>query len=314
MKKLFFIFFGIIIFVICLGVIVQSHKKVEVRTDNLRIAASFYPLADFAEHVAGDLAIVQNITGNGVEPHDFDPSPQNIIDVESSDLFIYNGSGLDTWADRIAEEASQKGARVINMSSFFNLRPAGHNEASREQEGNIAYDPHIWLNPVNAIREVEEIRDALISIDSVHTKEYMDNAAEYIGQLSALNQEFVAGLFNCAQNRIIVSHDAFEYLAQEYGFETLSISGISPDEETSSKAMADLVSVAKSSNIKYIFFESLVSPKLSETIAYEAGAETLVLNPVAGLTRDEIVAGDDYISLMKKNLSNLQLAMRCQNQ
>jgi zinc transport system substrate-binding protein len=113
-------------------------------------------------------------------------------------------------------------------------------------------------------------------------------------------------------NEIVVSHQAFNYLAKRYGFTTLYISGISPDEEPSPKRIAEIATLAKEKNIKYIFFETLVSPKIANTIASEIGAQTLILNPLEGLTADDIKTGKSYISIMKANLINLQKAMECQ--
>lgn len=179
-------------------------------------------------------------------------------------------------------------------------------------EPNLAFDPHFWLNPINAEKEVDLIADALVKIDPAHETAYNQNRDAYKQQLAELDQEYKTGLVQCQQHLIVTSHNAFNYMANQYGLTTLYILGLSPDEEPSPKTIADVATVARQKNIKYIFFESLVSPKLSQTVASEIGAKTLELNPIEGFTDQEIAQGKNYISQMQANLANLRIALQCQ--
>lgn len=273
----------------------------------VRIVASFYPLADFAKNVGGDYADVSNITPAGAEPHDYEPTPQDIAKIYNAKLLIFNGNGVDNWADKIRSELQSKGIMAVKIADHMD---SPENNSPEEQRGKA--DPHFWLDPINAEKETDLIADALIQIDPAHKEEYERNRDNFKNRLVLLDQEYKIGLADCRLRTIVTSHNAFNYLARRYNFDTLYILGLTPDEEPSPQIIARTASLAKEKGIKHIFFETLVSPKLSETIANEIGAETLVLNPIEGLSDKEITAGKNYISVMKDNLNNLRTALLCQ--
>jgi zinc transport system substrate-binding protein len=264
-------------------------------TSKVGIVASFYPLAEFARQVGGDKVAVDTVVPAGIEPHDFEPTPQDIAGINKAALFIYNGGSLDPWAGKVNAELSPL-VKVLDMSSLVDCR---------------SDDPHFWLDPVFAQKEVEIIRDALISADHPNAETYRQNAASYLGKLQALDREFASTLSSCANREIFTSHAAFSYLAARYGLKQSSIAGFSPDAEPSARQLAALADEAKARNIRYIFFETLSSSKLADTLSAEVGAQTLVLNPLEGLTSDEVKSGMDYISVMRQNLANLKLALEC---
>jgi zinc transport system substrate-binding protein len=279
----------------------------ENQTKKVNVVASFFPLADFAKNIGGDYVTVTNITPAGAEPHDYEPTPQDIAKVYDSQLFIMNGNGVDAWGEKIQGDLEVKGVTVVKMSdTLASLKNNSPDEPS------LQYDPHFWLNPINAEKEVNLITDALVKIDPAHKGEYNQNRDAYEKQLADLDQEYKTGLSMCKQHEIVTSHNAFNYMASQYGLTTLYILGLSPDEEPSPKAIADIATEAKQKGIKYIFFESLVSPKLAQTVASEIGAQTLELNPIEGFTDEEVAAGKNYLSQMKANLANLKIALQCQ--
>jgi len=263
----------------------------------LRVVASFYPLAEFSRQVTGNRADITTITPAGAEPHDYEPTPQDIVNLQKAKVFFYNGSGVETWADKAVADAKGSGVTTVNMTDHFSL---------------LAGDPHIWLDPVDAQREVQIIVDAVRRADPVNSLIYQANADAYIAQLHGLDQEYRLGLSDCASKDIVTSHAAFAYLAKEYGLNQVSVAGLSPDAEPSPKQLADVTTFARAHNITYIFFETLVSPKLAETVAREVGAQTLVLNPLEGLSDAQLAAGDNYITVMRNNLTNLRTALQCQ--
>jgi zinc transport system substrate-binding protein len=291
------------------------------------VAASIYPLAFLAEQVGGDFVSVTQITPGGIEPHDYDPSPRKIALVYDAKIFLMNGSGVDPWAGNLYTDLQSKKITVWNASQHLDLLALPGIKSWTEKdmmqpdvEKRYPYgisDPHFWLDPLEferaarAITEEFKIADAPV-LDSPRQNAYEQNFQRLSASLRRLDSEYVSGLKNCALNKVIVSHDAFRYLAKHYNFETIAISGISPDEDPSPKHLADLADLAKKNGIKYIFFETLVSPKLAETIASEIGAKTLVLNPIEGLTAEDIRNGKNYISLMEENLQNLRAALQCQ--
>ncbi len=272
----------------------------------MKIVASFYPLAEFAKQIGGEQVEVVNIVPPGLEPHDFDPSSQDIAKTYSATLFIFNGSGFDPWAEKISPELEKKNIAIIKMTQYFNLL-----ESIDEQEGEGNIDSHIWLDPVLAQKEVEIIKDAFKAIDPDNSLTYELNAENYLSKLSELDKKYRDGLASCAIRDAIVSHSAFGYLANRYGINIIPIAGISPEEEPSPRRISEIAEIARQKNIKYIFFETLVSPKLAETIANEIGAETLLFNPLEGLTKEELTAGKNYISIMEENLTSLRQALLC---
>lgn len=287
----------LITFLVLAAILFLFTRSDKQKSEGLHIAASFYPLGEFARQIAGSNVRVDIITPAGIEPHDYEPTAKDIASIRSSSLFIYNGNGVDGWADKIANDLTSLGVHVVNIKDSLRI---------------TSPDPHYWLDPVLAQTMVKNIKTALIEEDPTHKALYEKNAAAYIQELNKLHKDVEKGLKTCAQRQIVVSHAAFGYFAKQYGLTEMYIAGISPEEEPSPKRLAEIADYAKTHHAQYIFFESLVSPKLSETIATEIGAKTMVLNPVEGLSEEEIQEGYTYISIMRKNLSNLREALSCQ--
>lgn len=308
-------FVGVII-VLALGVIGWWFFKqpspapmTQMEAPKLKVYASFYPLGFFAKEVGGDLADVTTVTPAGGEPHDYEPSPKEIADLLGADVFIANGGGLEAWAAEPERELKNADKQVLVMEDHITMRDISGEEAL---EIGSAKDPHIWLDPVRAEQEVVLIRDAFSAADPSHAAAYASNAETTIAELETLDQNYQDGLAACEKHDILTAHDAFHYLAARYNLVVHSIAGISPDEEPSPKALADLTQVARDTGINVVFFEELVSPTLAQTLAQEVGARTLPLNPLEGLTDAEIAAGDNYFTVMRANLNNLRDALVCQ--
>lgn len=275
----------------------------KTQSGKIIISSSFYPLAEFAKRIGGDKIEVVNITPVGVEAHDYEPTPRDVVAIRTSRLFLYQGAGFDPWAERVAKDINGSNVAVINMAENFDLMSA---KAGKK-------DPHFWLDPILAKKEVVIIRDELKVIDPTNASVYEENAQNFATSLDALDQTIRSGLSSCTLSEIIVSHGAFNYFASRYGLSVISISGVSPDIEPSAQVLGEIAKTAKEKNIQYIFFETLVSPKLAETVAKEAGIQTSVLNPIEGLTLSEVSVGKDYLSIMEENLHNLEQALQCQN-
>lgn len=282
----------------------NNESSVNLTLKRLQITTTIYPIYEFTRQVAGDLVDVTNITPNGIEPHDYEPSPQQIAQTYKSQLMLFNGSGVDPWAEKLAEDLNGKGIKVVNMSQELDLDLIKSNQ-------NNENDPHFWLDPVIAQKEVDIITAKLSSIDEKNSQTYKDNAKIYKAKLADLDTEYSKLLAKCSQKTIVTSHNAFEYIAKRYNFEILTISGFDPESEPSSQQIADIIKTSKEKNIKYIAFESLVSPKLSQTIAAETGAQTIILDPIEGLTKEGQQNQQDYISISKDNLTSLRSMLEC---
>ena len=288
------------------------------------VVASFYPLYEFARHVGGDHAEVTSMVPPGVEPHDWEPAPQDVARLEKARVFVYNGAGFEPWADRLLANLGRSGPAVVVATDGIELSRAdlpGHDHdhgsgkssggTKAVKEASVQRDPHVWLDPVLAQQQVETIRAALAKADPENAERYETNARAFGERLRALGERYERGLSRCARREIVVSHASFAYPAKRYRLIQVPVMGLSPDSEPSPAQLAQIVRFARRHGVKFIFFETLVSPKLAETLAREVGAQTLVLNPIEGLTKDEQAAGKGYIELMDENLTNLRTALGC---
>jgi zinc transport system substrate-binding protein len=290
---------------IFVGYALFRHSSPKASPQELNVAASFYPLYFFAQQIGGDKATVTNITPAGGEPHDYEPTAQDIAQIENDKLLIFNGGNLEAWGEKIKQNIDPKRTLVVT---------AGENLTTQNvvEDGKSMTDPHIWLSPQLAEQMVDKIEAGFAQVDPTNADTYAANAAELKSKLVALDTEYKQGLARCETKDIITSHAAFGYIATAYHLNQVPIAGLSPDAEPSPQQLADVADFAKKNNVKIIFFESLVSPKLSQTIANEIGVKTMVLNPIEGLTSDEVAQGKSYLTEMEQNLTNLKIALQCQ--
>ncbi len=287
----------IVITIVTVGLFLFNNKdNTSNKDDRIKVVTSFYPLYFFTSQIGGDKIEVFNITPSGAEPHSYEPTAKDMALIEDGDLLILNGGGLEGWEDNLKNNILDKNKIIIVGDGIINVEKS---------------DPHIWLSPKLAIKIVGKIEERLSYIDPTNSEYYKNNLELLEKKLFNLDLNFTEGLSNCKNKDVVTAHMAFGYLAKDYGFSQTSISGLSTEEEPSTREMIKLSNFVRNNNIKYIFYESLMSPKLSDTIAEETGALTLVLNPIAGLTNNEKISGEDYFSLMKQNLINLKIALEC---
>lgn len=276
-----------------------SSQEVSVKNGKtLRIITSFYPIYEIAHQIGGDMVNIKNIIPGGTEPHDYEPTARDIVDMREANLVIYNGLGLEPWKDKIIPDLAKNGIATMQMADIFG-------------DTAIANDPHLWLDPVNYKKEAEEVSKKIIELDPAHADIYKANTKKFIQQLDALNVSYEKGLTSCKFNTFITNHAAFAYIAKRYRLNMIPIAGLSPDIEPSPKAMADITNIIRQKNIRYVLTETLVSPKIANTLAESSGAKTLTMNPLEGLTNSEIAAGKNYITTMEDNLRSLETALEC---
>lgn len=301
---------GSLIIGILLAIVLAACSSPVARDfEKIQIVASFFPMANFARQVAGGRADVVAVIPSGLEPHDYEPTANNLTNLYDSQLFVYSGAGLEPWADKIRPDLEAKGVRVLRLSDSVELLSGVSGEKVRDANQS---DPHIWLDPVLAQRMVERIRDTLVELDPEGATEYGENASNALTKLTTLDAEFRTGLSGCKGDTILLSHAAFQYLAKRYGFKTLSISGFSEEGEPSAKDFAGLIDEAKKRGLHFIFFERKSNPKLAETLAAEIGGETLDLHHIdGGFTPEESSNPNLYEDQMRMNLRNLRTAMEC---
>ncbi len=279
----------------------------------LRVLTSFYPMYDFACKIGGDCIDVTNMVPSGTEPHDWEPSTNDLKNLEKTDVFIYNGADMEPWADDLLVSRSDT-LRVVEASENIELRTTdGEHEHAHEHEDadhhHGDFDPHVWLDPENAKIEMEAIRDALCAADPENSTVFQSNYEKYAAELDALDAEFREKLAPLPNRTIVVAHEAFGYLCDAYGLTQVGIEGLSPDSEPDPGRMAEVIDFVREHSISTIFFEELVSPKVAEAIASETGAQAKMLSPLEGLSDEQAAAGADYFSVMHDNLAALMEAL-----
>ena len=279
----------------------------------LRVLTSFYPMYDFACKIGGDCIDVTNMVPSGTEPHDWEPSTNDLKNLEKADVFIYNGADMEPWADDLLVSRSDT-LRVVEASENVELRTTdGEHEHAHEHEDadhhHGDFDPHVWLDPENAKIEMEAIRDALCAADPENSTVFQSNYEKYAAELDALDAEFREKLAPLPNRTIVVAHEAFGYLCDAYGLTQVGIEGLSPDSEPDPGRMAEVIDFVREHSISTIFFEELVSPKVAEAIASETGAQAKMLSPLEGLSDEQAAAGAEYFSVMHDNLAALMEAL-----
>lgn len=284
----------------------------------IKIATTFYPLYEIAKQVGGDYVDIKNLVPPGAEPHDYELTPKDVADVYDSQILVVNGAGVEPWLDKLLPDfEKQPNLHVVDEAkNFSNLMTGFHEEGEpaptpQEEAISPSYDPHIWMEPTLYAQEVAAFEKTMETVDPAHKDYYSANAQSFNAKLTDLDQKFKNGLQNCTLREFVTNHAAFGYLSKRYNLSMIAIAGLSPDAEPSSKTLAGLVDLIKQKNIHYILTESLVSPKIADTLAQETGAQTMILNPLEGLTDEELAQGKNYLSVMEENLKTLQTALEC---
>jgi zinc transport system substrate-binding protein len=251
-----------------------------------KVVAAFYPLAFAAETLGGSDVDVENLTPPGAEPHDLELTPRDVQAIDDAGLVLLLGHDFQPQL----EDAAGSADKVLLLLDTPGLELLGND------------DPHVWLDPLRYALVVERIGEALGTPEA---------ADELASRLRELDGEFRDGLASCARHEIVTSHEAFAYLAQRYGLEQIAVTGLTPEAEPAPRDLEHVVDLVRRTGATTVFFETLVSPRLAETVAREVGAKTAVLNPIEGLTEDEAARGEDYFTLMRRNLAALRAALGC---
>lgn len=288
MKKLLLL----IMLILCIAGCGQSKQD----NGKLSVTASFYPIAEFTRAVGGDNVDVLTLVPDGVEPHDWEPSPRDFTRLGKSKLFFYNGM-VESWADKALATLSDTKLKGVELGKDM-----------YKIDGRK--DPHTWISPQKAIEETKRIVDALAENDPKNAENYKKRGAAYCQELQKLDAELKNIVKQASKKKFVTAHAAFGHLANDYGLKQLPIAGISPEAEPTPADMKKLVELVKKENVKYIFMETLTSPKLAELIAKESGAEVLVLDPIEGLDEEGRKEKLTYLKIMQNNIANLEKALK----
>ncbi len=313
----------------------------------IAVVTTIYPITWLAEQIGGDRVSVESLVKPGVDAHDFEPTPGDLLTLSRADVFIYNHSSFETWAldalnniennppiaiqaadlpedieiehghddeeedhDEAGEEHGDEEEEHDEAGEEHGDEEEEHDEAG-EEHGEEAVDPHVWLDPTQAVSMVRRIQEGFTNADPAGAAVYKSNADALAVRLNDLDGQFQDALESCRSDHVVVSHLAYGHLAERYGLEQIGLAGLSAEFESGPRRIAEIVDRMEELGIKYILEEPVSGSGLSDTVAAEAGAQTLTLHPMESLTPDEVAAGEDYFSIMDKNIETLKLALEC---
>jgi len=268
----------------------------------IKVVASFYPVYEFVKEIGGNKVDVTSLIPIGVEPHDFEPTIQQIQNAETADLVVYNGAGLEKWIDKINAKFKVEASQGLNLLM------------SNDTGNSGTYDLHVWLDPILAEMEVKNIRDALVKIDPANTQYYKANADGFIGKLNDLDYRIKTELATCNKKDFIAFHNAFTYFANRYGLNQHSVhQGLTPEGEVLPQRLQGVIELARDLGLHIVYSEDLVDPRSSEVIAQEIpNGKVLILSPIEGINSEEQRAGIGYLDKMNENVENLKIGLECQ--
>ena len=275
-----------------------ANQSIPNSSHKLKVISSFYPIYEFIKKVGGDKIEALVLIPIGSEPHDFEPTINQIQAANSADALVFNGLGFETWINKINTKNRIDASSGINASYIDNKTKN--------------FDPHIWLDPVFAKKEIENIRDGLIKIDPNNRDYYVQNSKTFINELDTLDKTIRIDLKSCKKQDFVAFHDAFSYFAKRYGLNQHSITTTGPEEEIKPQRLVEIIQLAKNLELHVIYSEELIDPRYATAVAQEIpDAKVLVLSPIEGLTKEEQEKEIGYVDKMKENLQNLMVGLEC---
>jgi zinc transport system substrate-binding protein len=302
--------------ILCISMVIMvlltaacSKQTPPPKNGTVVIVTTIFPIYDMTKQVGKDKVQVIMLLPPGSEAHTFELRPSDIVQIEKADIFIYNGAGLEPWADKLLNGISNKKLVIVDASKRTHLIPV--TDSLGASDGS-APNPHLWLDISNDKLLVDSIAQAIMQKDSFNAQEYLQNAQDYKQELDILDKEYTSALKNCSSRIIITGgHNAFGYLGVRYDLKTIAAFGIAPDSDPTPQRVKQIIDLAEKNNVSTIFFEELVNPAFAESIAKEANIKTLVLNPGDGITKTEFENNVTFVNLMQSNLNNLKSGLGC---
>jgi zinc transport system substrate-binding protein len=276
------------------------YYQISNTADKVRVVASFYPMLEFVKRVGGERVEVSSLIPVGIEPHDYEPTIQQVQDAQTANMLVINGAGFEEkWIKNI------KARSVLDTSVGLNL-------TSSTQVSSKSVDPHIWLDPILAKQQVENIRDGLIKVDPANSAYYKENANRFISDLDSLDKTIKSELSSCEKKDFIAFHNAFSYFSKRYGLTQHSIQGVSPEADVLPQRLQQIVSLARDMGLDTIYTEELADHRFASVIAQEIpNGKVLVLSPIEGIDKEEQNAGVDYLDKMKENIESFKVGLKC---
>ncbi|HIC10438.1 MAG TPA: zinc ABC transporter substrate-binding protein [Campylobacterales bacterium] len=285
---------SILILIVALFVYPFYNPKGEKDSGKLEVAVTIYPIYDIVKNIGRDRVIVHQLIPFGSEPHSFEPTPKNIIEISNSQLFVYTGTIIDRWAEEFTK-LSPNSEKFLKASEYVEI---------------VGNDPHFWQSIENMEKLAKTISERLESLSPKDGGFFQVNLSTYLEELEKLKKSYKERLGSCRLHSIIVNHNAFSYLAKDFNISIYHIMGLSPDDRPSAKTLSNIVDIVKEKNISTLFFEELASDNVIRTIAKDTGVQVSSLSPLGNVPPEKVQEG--YINLMYENLEKLSKGLDCQ--
>ena len=282
----------------------------------LEVSAAFYPLELAVQRIGGDRVAVSTLTQPGSDPHDAELTPRQVAELGETDLVVFLSDFQPAVDDAVSTVAADSPLDVGEFADLMVMaEDDGHDHSGETEEEHAEHsheggtDPHFWLDPTRYAAVAEAVADRLVELDPDGASAYEAGLADFTDELTAVDEEFAAGLETCTSRDLVTGHAAFGYLADRYDLRQKGIAGLTPESEPTASQIRDLVEHVRETGVTTVYSETLVDPSLAETIAREAGVEVRVLDPIEGLT--DASAGSDYFEIMRANLQTLREGQGC---
>ena len=329
MKKIaFFILIITLLLLAACGAEESSNPDTATDDSKLQIYTTVYPLTYFTERIGGDNVQVTSVYPAGANEHTFEPTQQDMIAIAEADMMFYIGLGLEGFIDSAKKTLDGQDVEFTALADSITdeqLETAlahdgeeSHEEDHEEHAEAEAHDghdhgstdPHVWMSPVLSQNLADAIKDSLVAKDPDNTEVYESNHAALIEELEQLHLSFSQLHEEVAKDTFFVSHAAFTYLSEPYGFEQVAVAGLNSQDEPTQKELTEIVDLARNKNIEYIVFEQNVSSNLTEVIQKEVGAEAVQMHNLGVLTQEDLDNGETYFTLMEKNREVLKTILK----
>ncbi len=311
----------------------EQVEEKQMDESKVQVYTTAYPLTYFTEQIGAEHVEVRSIYPAGANEHTFEPTQQDMIQLADADLMFYIGLGLEGFIDKAQDTLKKEQVTFVATADAISdeeLVAASspqedehtdehseeeHSEEEASEEGHDDHahgdtDPHVWMSPVLSQRLAESIKNSLVEQDPDHKEDFESNYAALITELEKLDQSFAALSERVDKKIFFVSHAAFGYISEPYGFEQIAIAGLNSQDEPSQKELTEIVDLAKQENIQHIVFEQNVSSNLTKVIQKEVNAEAVEMHNLGVLTQENIDNEETYFTLMEQNLQTLEIILK----
>ncbi|MGL4741122.1 MAG: metal ABC transporter solute-binding protein, Zn/Mn family [Sarcina sp.] len=313
---------GAVVITLILAIIGCVPRVKETTTDNvdkIKVMTSIYPIKEFVQIIGGDKVSVKSMVPDSAEPHDFEPKAKDLLELKKSDLFVYNGLGMEHWVDKVLETAKNDNVMVVNSSENADVILVDHSEDEHNHDGHDheegevhedehnhgPQDPHIWLSFSEVKKQSKLIEEALIKIDPSNKAYYENNYNNFANQLTSLSTQYNEKFASLDNKDFVTGHAAFAYLCRDFKLNQISVENALGEGEITPKQLKEIADYAKANNIKVIFMPDTASEKISKTLATEVGAKVVKISSLETKNGDK-----GYIETMKENLDTIYNSLK----